>query len=113
MRFCPYAQRARLVLKAKGIDCDGPSKAETVNINLKEKPEWYLKKKPLGQVPTVETSSGQVVCESPITCEYLDELYPEKKLFPPDPFAKAQQKMLLEEYSGVSFQLTVSHTVLC
>ncbi|KAM9477238.1 glutathione S-transferase omega-1-like [Clarias gariepinus] len=95
MRFCPYAQRPRLVLKAKGIE------AEIVNIHLKEKPEWYLEKNPLGQVPTVETSSGHVVYESPITCEYLDELYPEKKLFPSDPFAKAQQKMLLEEYSKV------------
>ncbi|MCI4376309.1 hypothetical protein PGIGA_G00187130 [Pangasianodon gigas] len=95
MRFCPYAQRTRLVLSAKGIE------TETININLKEKPQWYLEKNPLGLVPTLETSSGQVICESAITCEYLDEMYPEKKLFPSDPFAKAQQKMLLEEYSKV------------
>ncbi|KAF4090450.1 hypothetical protein AMELA_G00051940 [Ameiurus melas] len=95
MRFCPYAQRTRLVLSAKGIE------SETININLKEKPEWYLEKNPLGLVPTLETPSGQLVYESAITCEYLDEVYPEKKLFPSDPFAKAQQKMLLEDYSKV------------
>ncbi|KAJ7998101.1 hypothetical protein DPEC_G00219070 [Dallia pectoralis] len=93
MRFCPFAQRTRLVLHAKGI------KHETVNINLKAKPDWYLQKNPLGLVPTLETSSGQLICESLITCEYLDEVYGDKKLLPADPFEKAQQKMWLEDYS--------------
>ncbi|XP_076829882.1 glutathione S-transferase omega-1-like [Brachyhypopomus gauderio] len=95
MRFCPFAQRTRLVLCAKGI------KYETMNIHLKDKPEWYLAKNPLGLVPTLETHLGQMICESLITSEYLDEAYPEKKLFPSDPFEKAQQKMLMEEFSKV------------
>ncbi|XP_056465346.1 glutathione S-transferase omega-1-like [Gadus chalcogrammus] len=95
MRFCPFAQRARLVLQAKGI------KHDVVNINLKEKPDWFLEKNPLGLVPTLETPSGQVIYESPITCEYLDEVYPDNKLLPSDPFEKAQQKMMLECYSKV------------
>ncbi|CAH3195019.1 unnamed protein product, partial [Porites evermanni] len=36
MRFCPFAQRARLVLAAKGINY------ECVNINLKDKPDWFF-----------------------------------------------------------------------
>jgi len=95
MRFCPFAQRARLVLHAKGI------KHETININLSDKPEWFLEKNPLGQVPTLETGCGQVISESPITCEYLDEVYSGTKLLPADPFEKAQQKMMLEHYSKV------------
>ncbi|XP_051504631.1 glutathione S-transferase omega-1-like [Myxocyprinus asiaticus] len=95
MRFCPFAQRARMVLNAKGI------KYDTVNINLKDKPNWYLEKNPAGTVPALETPSGQVIYESLITCEYLDEVYPEKKLIPSDPFERAQQKMLLENYSKV------------
>lgn len=74
---------------------------ETVNINLKDKPDWFLEKNPLGLVPTLETVNGQVIYESPITCEYLDEVYAEKKLLPSDPFEKAQQKMLLEHFSKV------------
>ncbi|XP_041645803.1 glutathione S-transferase omega-1-like [Cheilinus undulatus] len=96
MRFCPFAHRARLVLSAKGI------KHETININLKDKPDWFLEKNPLGLVPTLETPAGEVIYESPITCEYLDEAYPEKKLLPSSPYGKAQQKMMLEHFSKVT-----------
>ncbi|KAG9337966.1 hypothetical protein JZ751_027303 [Albula glossodonta] len=95
MRFCPFAQRTRLVLHAKGI------KHDTININLKDKPDWFLEKNPLGLVPLLETSGGQLIYESPITCDYLDEVYTEKKLLPSDPFQKAQQKMLLEHFSKI------------
>ncbi|CAN9499722.1 unnamed protein product [Ophioblennius macclurei] len=95
MRFCPFAQRTRLVLNAKGI------KHDTVNIHLRDKPDWFLEKNPLGLVPTLETSAGEVIYESPITCDYLDEVYPEKKLLPSSPFERAQQKMLLEQFSKI------------
>ncbi|XP_076599103.1 glutathione S-transferase omega-1-like [Chaetodon auriga] len=96
MRFCPFAQRTRLVLNAKGI------KHDIININLKDKPDWFLERNPLGLVPTLETAGGEVIYESPITCEYLDEVYPEKKLLPSSAFGKAQQKMMLEHFSKIT-----------
>ncbi|XP_072279918.1 glutathione S-transferase omega-1-like [Pyxicephalus adspersus] len=96
MRFCPFAQRARLVLVAKGI------KHEVVNINLKNKPDWFFEKSPLGLVPSIETSDGKIIYESPIVCEYLDEAFPGTRLIPSDPYAKAEQKMLLEAFSAVT-----------
>ncbi|XP_054437444.1 glutathione S-transferase omega-1 [Pteronotus mesoamericanus] len=95
MRFCPFAERTRLVLEAKGI------KHEVININLKNKPEWFFKKNSFGLVPVLENSKGQLICESAITCEYLDEAYPGKKLFPEDPYEKASQKMTFELFSKV------------
>ncbi|XP_008843928.1 glutathione S-transferase omega-1 [Nannospalax galili] len=95
MRFCPFALRTLLVLKAKGI------RHEVININLKNKPEWFFEKNPLGLVPVLENSQGHLVCESVITCEYLDEVYPEKKLLPSDPYEKACQKMIFELFSKV------------
>ncbi|XP_006880015.1 PREDICTED: glutathione S-transferase omega-1 isoform X1 [Elephantulus edwardii] len=95
MRFCPYARRTLLVLKAKGI------KHEVININLKNKPEWFFTKNPEGLVPVLETSQGQLIYESSITCEYLDEVYPGKKLLPDDPYEKACQKMVFELFSQV------------
>uniref|UniRef100_A0A2I2YPN2 Glutathione S-transferase omega n=1 Tax=Gorilla gorilla gorilla TaxID=9595 RepID=A0A2I2YPN2_GORGO len=95
MRFCPFAERTRLVLKAKGI------RHEVININLKNKPEWFFKKNPFGLVPVLENSQGQLIYESAITCEYLDEAYTGKKLLPDDPYEKACQKMILELFSKV------------
>uniref|UniRef100_K9IZ65 Glutathione S-transferase omega n=1 Tax=Desmodus rotundus TaxID=9430 RepID=K9IZ65_DESRO len=95
MRFCPFAERTRLVLAAKGI------KHEVININLKNKPEWFFEKNPFGLVPVLENSQGQLIYESAITCEYLDEVYPGKKLLPEDPYEKACQKMVFELFSKV------------
>ncbi|XP_052569012.1 glutathione S-transferase omega-2 [Peromyscus eremicus] len=95
MRFCPYSHRTRLVLKAKGI------RHEVVNINLKSKPDWYYTKHPFGQIPVLENSQSQLVYESVIACEYLDDVYPGRKLFPYDPYERARQKMLLELFSKV------------
>lgn len=69
---------------------------EIININLKNKPDWFFEKNPLGLVPVLEDSKGKVVYESVITCEYLDEAYPGKKLWPEDPYEKARQKMIFE-----------------
>ncbi|KAK4820929.1 hypothetical protein QYF61_008650 [Mycteria americana] len=96
MRFCPFAQRTRLVLRAKGIS------HEVININLKNKPDWFFEKNPFGLVPVLETSKGQLIYESPITCEYLDEAFPGKKLMPSDPYERAFQKMLLEHFSKIT-----------
>ncbi|XP_032168802.1 glutathione S-transferase omega-1 [Mustela erminea] len=100
MRFCPYAQRTLLVLKAKGI------RHEIININLKSKPEWFFKKNPFGLVPVLENSQGQLIYESAITCEYLDDVYPGKKLLPDDPYEKARQKMVFELFSKVPSLVT-------
>ncbi|XP_066457131.1 glutathione S-transferase omega-1-like [Eleutherodactylus coqui] len=103
MRFCPYVQRARLVLIFKEI------KHEVVNINLKNKPDWLFEKHPLGLVPSLETPDGKIIYDSPIVCDYLDEAYPGNKLTPEDPYEKAQQKMLLEHFNTIT---TVLYTIL-
>ncbi|XP_053547688.1 glutathione S-transferase omega-1-like isoform X2 [Bombina bombina] len=103
MRFCPFAQRARLVLAAKGIN------HELVNIDLENEPEWFVEKSPFDAVPVLETSKGQLIYESIIVCDYLDEAFPGKKLNPKDPFQRAQQKMILEHFSKI---ITVLYNIL-
>ncbi|XP_078375297.1 glutathione S-transferase omega-1-like isoform X2 [Oculina patagonica] len=91
MRFCPFAQRARLVLRAKGIEF------ESVNINLGDKPEWFLDLNPAGKVPVIELPDGKVISESAICCEFLEDMYPEKaQLCPKDAFEKHKQRILVE-----------------
>ncbi|XP_060067079.1 glutathione S-transferase omega-1-like [Ylistrum balloti] len=92
MRFCPFAQRTRLVLAHKNIEF------ETVNVDLKEKPEWFLERNPLGLVPVLE-QDDKIIYESAVTCDYLDDVYPENKLTPSDPYSKARDRILMEMFS--------------
>ncbi|ROT74382.1 hypothetical protein C7M84_007125 [Penaeus vannamei] len=92
MRYCPFAQRTRLVLDVKGANF------EIVNINLQNKPDWFLAKNPLGKVPALEID-GETIFESDILCDYLDELYPEPALYPKDPWKKANDRVYVELWS--------------
>lgn len=89
MRFCPYAQRTRLVLEHKQIPF------ETVNVNLKRKPDWLFEMNPIGLVPVLEWD-GHVLHESATCNDYLDEVYPREKLNPSDPYQLARDRQLWE-----------------
>ncbi|XP_033626468.1 pyrimidodiazepine synthase-like [Asterias rubens] len=93
MRYCPYAQRSRLVLSIKGLSF------EEVNCNLSQKPEFLLERNPNGKVPVLEIN-GKVFIESSIINDLLDDLYPDPPLYPKDPYAKAEDKIFMEEYSS-------------
>ncbi|XP_058805247.1 pyrimidodiazepine synthase-like [Phymastichus coffea] len=75
MKFCPFAHRVRLALSFKKIPHD------IVNINLKNKPEWYLKVHPEGKVPALVDVDGKVVTDSTVIVNYLEEKYPEPPLY--------------------------------
>lgn len=80
---------------------------EEININLVEKPEWYLKKNPPGQVPALEwidrdTKETRFIPESLIISDYLDETNSEPRLQPTDPYLKAKQRVLIERFSSVN-----------
>lgn len=94
MEYCPYAQRPRLVLKAKGIPF------ETVNINLTEKPEWYFKIHPEGKVPAL-LDNGKITIESLDISDYLDEKYPQNPLYSSDPKIKQHEKELIQKIAPV------------
>lgn len=94
MRFCPYAQRVHLVLDAKRITY------HTVFIDLTEKPEWFVHKSPLLKVPALELpAEKEPLIESLIICDYLDEKYPDVKLYPSDPAEKARDRGIVERFN--------------
>ncbi|XP_060651652.1 pyrimidodiazepine synthase [Drosophila sulfurigaster albostrigata] len=98
MRFCPFAQRVHLVLDAKQIPY------HSIYINLTEKPEWLFEKNPQGKVPALELvrePGPPVLTESLLICEYLDEQYPLRPLYPRDPLKKVQEKLLIERFNAV------------
>ncbi|XP_068696183.1 glutathione S-transferase omega-1-like [Montipora foliosa] len=95
MRFCPFAQRARLVLAAKKIPY------ECVNINLKDKPDWFFDLNPGGKVPVIEQPDGTVIYESAVCCDYFEELFPKGvMLYPKDNLYKKYKQRILVETLG-------------
>lgn len=73
---------------------------DVVYINLTHKPEWLVEKNPLSKVPTLEFENGDILYESLIIADYLDEAYPENSLYPNDPLLKAKDKLLIERFNS-------------
>ena len=77
---------------------------ETVNVNLSKKADWFLALNPAGLVPVLQHGLGdeRVIPESLIISEYLDNLYPENRLQPSDPYVNACHKLLIDKFSKVT-----------
>ena len=95
--LCPYVQRAAIVLAEKGVPF------ERVNIDLANKPDWFLKLSPLGKVPVLvveQDGRERVLFESAVIAEYLDETIA-PQLHPADPLEKAQHRAWIEFASAL------------
>ncbi|CAH1104325.1 unnamed protein product [Psylliodes chrysocephalus] len=104
MKFCPFAQRARLVLNAKNIP------HEIININLIEKPEWYIQINEKGLVPCL-IDGPKTITESLDIADYLNDKYPEPPLYPADPEAKKRDQELIQKAGpaqGILFKILLS-----
>jgi glutathione S-transferase len=84
-------QRAVVLLKEKEVDFD------VTYIDLKNKPDWFLRLSPLGKVPVLKVGDA-VLFESLVICEYLDETNP-PSLHPADPLRRAVNRAW-SEFSG-------------
>ncbi|MGY3615004.1 glutathione S-transferase family protein [Bradyrhizobium sp. USDA 10063] len=97
-KLCPYVQRAVIALTEKGVAF------ERIDIDLGNKPDWFLKISPLGKVPvlTVATDKGEVALfESNVICEYIEETQTGAKLHPQDPLARAEHRAWMEFGSAI------------
>jgi len=85
------SQRVRFVLNAKALPFD------EVKLNLQEgdqlKPD-YLKLNPNGVVPTLD-HDGQIVFDSTVITEYLDEVAPNDSFTPENPVTRARMRTLM------------------
>ncbi|RUM27356.1 glutathione S-transferase family protein [Rhizobium vallis] len=97
--LCPYVQRAAIALLEKGVPF------ERINIDLANKPGWFLKISPLGKVPLLriegQDGSEAVLFESSVICEYLEETQSGAALHPADPLTRARHRGWMEFGSSV------------
>jgi glutathione S-transferase len=88
----PFPTRVRLVLYAKGLSPDiiePPGFHATV-----ESKGDYFDINPIGRVPALVTDDGRALPESEVICEYLEEAYPDPPTLPPDPWGRAQVRLI-------------------
>jgi glutathione S-transferase len=91
--LCPYVQRAAIVLHEKGVAF------ERRDVDLADKPDWFLRLSPLGKTPLL-LAGDTAIFESAVICEYLDEtLAP--PLHPADPLERAVHRGWIETASAV------------
>ncbi|KAI9473907.1 MAG: glutathione S-transferase [Benjaminiella poitrasii] len=86
---CPFAQRAAIALKLVGAN------VEEVLIDLDNKPDWYKNVNPELKVPAFN-AEGQNIAESLVIIEYINDLFPEKKLLPDAPLKRANIRFAIE-----------------
>jgi glutathione S-transferase len=92
-KLCPYVQRAVIALTEKGVAF------ERIDIDLANKPDWFLAISPLGKTPVLQV--GEVpIFESAVILEYLEEtqLSP---LHPADPLRRAEHRAWIEFGSAI------------
>ncbi len=83
-----YYNKIKLVLLEKDI----PFQEE---LTYPSQDETLLKRSPLGKIPFIETGRG-CLSESQAILEYLEDAYPEKPLYPVDPFERARNRELIQ-----------------
>jgi len=87
-RVSNYHNKVRLALLEKGIAFD-----EDENCRPSQQEQWVARS-PMGKVPILEVD-GATLTESQVICEYLEDAYPEKPLYPKDPMARAKVRELV------------------
>src|SRR5579863_2130457 len=92
-KLCPYVQRAVIALDEKGVAF------ERVDIDLADKPDWFLKISPLGRTPVLQVGDTAIF-ESAVILEYLEETEP-KPLHPADALRRAEHRGWIEFGSAV------------
>ena len=97
-KLCPYVQRAVIALTEKGVPF------ERIDIDLANKPDWFLKISPLGKVPVLTVKAGQgevALFESNVICEYIEETQSGARLHPHDPLQRAEHRAWMEFGSAI------------
>jgi glutathione S-transferase len=92
-KLCPYVQRAVIALTEKDVAC------ERVDVDLANKPDWFLKVSPLGRTPVLQVGDTAIF-ESAAILEYLEETEP-KPLHPTDALRRAEHRGWIEFGSAV------------
>lgn len=92
--LCPFVQRAAIALLENDVA------HERKNIDLGNKPDWFLRLSPLGKVPLLVVDDETVLFESSVIAEYVNDMNG-TGLLSSDPLKRASQRAWIEFASQV------------
>jgi glutathione S-transferase len=101
----PFSRKVRVALKEKGIE------AQLVAEKTWERRVEFLALNPAGDVPVLVDPDGQVLSDSQSICEYLDEVYPDRRLIGFDPQGRAETRRLVGWFD-MKFEQEVTRNLL-
>jgi glutathione S-transferase len=84
-----YFSKVRIAMLEKGVPFELDP---TCRPSQKDE---FLARTPMGKVPFVEMDGGAQLSESQVICEYLEDAYPQKPLYPRDPLERARIRELI------------------
>jgi glutathione S-transferase len=89
---CPFSQRLEILLSLKGRR--GDVDFHVVDIT-QPRPAWLLAKtRGTTALPVLETAAGQILKESLVLMQYLEDIYPGRAVAQRDPYRRAVENML-------------------
>ncbi len=93
---CPFAYRVRLALAEKQIDY------ESIEVDLQNIPDDYYKISSAGKVPLIQ-HGDDIVWESTVINEYIEDAFPRIPLLPATAIERAQARLWID-YCNTAFQ---------
>ncbi len=88
---CPFSQRLEILLTLKGFH---QVDFQVVDIT-RPRPEWLLEKtRGTTALPVLETEKGEIVKESMVILQYLEDRFPEPAVAQRDPYRHAVEGMM-------------------
>ncbi|HSA69901.1 MAG TPA: glutathione S-transferase family protein [Burkholderiales bacterium] len=89
---CPFSQRLEILLSLKGRRSDVDFHVVDVT---QPRPAWLLAKtRGTTALPVLETAAGQILKESLVILQYLEDIFPERAVAQRDPYRRAVENML-------------------
>jgi glutathione S-transferase len=101
--LCPFVEKARMALAARAVKYQG------CEVDLGKKTPWHIGYNG-GFVPVWETTKGDIIIESKVVMDYIEDAYPDQgySMLPADPVLRAQNRLgysLVEALNGAWYAL--------
>jgi glutathione S-transferase len=92
--LCPISRKLRIVLREKGVEF------EMFQELFWQRNHKFLKMNPAGETPVLINEKKKVIAGNSAIFEYLEEHYPQRKLFPANLDDKAEVRRIIEWFDN-------------